>query len=165
MNTLTTIDAQVPYAGRAERTEYGLLRDVVNQIAKQEKWLGAKVRPAYAKNLTNFGNQLILSIYDTTEGSTESREVYVAREVSDMIRDKSRPFESVMDLMVIEHTNKIDGVTVEGAVAYPLCVRPGSANQNIEALEAFAIDTKAKSFSWEDSSPEVKIDDYISLGV
>lgn len=162
MSKFKTIDSQVPHT-RTERVEYGTLRNVAIEMAKAYEWKGHSVRPGWVKNLKNTGSQLLVKIMevDASKASNllEHKVVNINREDSDRIREKSVPFGAVLDLIVIEHDNR---GTVE---PYPLCVKPTN-EQDDSVLDAFAVNTKTEStYSWEDNTEEVSIDDYITLGV
>ena len=163
---MKTITGQKEFT-RAERVEYGTLRDVSKEVQKLYKWKGASIAFASAKNLKNEGAQLMLSIteVDATKdiNSLGERTVWVSREVGDMLRAKQIPLSATLDLIVIEHTNKDANGNITSD-PYPLCVRPTKSEDGTrEKLRAAGVDINSEvSFSWENAAEEVNIDDFIA---
>lgn len=107
---------------RADRQEFGLLRDVIAEFAEDNN-IKAECVPVNPKNLATYGKQalfVIREIHKTKkeENKLKSDTIHLGTELSDKLRDREISFSSLLDFPVILHTNQDESAT------YPLIVSP-----------------------------------------
>lgn len=129
---------------REERTEFGTVKQAIENFAKENKFAGAKMIPVNATNLGSAGKQMLLVIkeVDASKKPSElasSDTIHVGREISDMVRSGEIAFSALLDFPIILHENNTNGAE------YPLVVKPTiSAEVNEEAMSSFVLTSDTK---------------------
>jgi len=138
MAKVVTLDFGVRAKQEREQREdqgMGTLREQLKAWAKANNVKKPDISTVGAKNIANYGKQLMIKfigISKETDEPVETEEdqiIWVGRKLADEFRDGDCLFSSFLDMTVEMHTNKDDDGNIlpdkEGnAVTYPIIKRP-----------------------------------------